>query len=221
MIPYPWFYTPGDTAPPSCCPHQAPFSIPAGAGPDKQIDADGTIRDVGGRLWGIGRVPDGIAWIDSGAGWFVAWHAQSPQDLSRLNPHPRVLLWRWVTGGDPSHRWRIPVLIAPDPHGGQPSPFLSALDRILGVGGWQEPPDLEPLQRALLALTRGERQHADTDENNAALMETVSGLIALGSWCDLTLAATQPAWITDQVCTRILRAGMGLPPDPALPEVLP
>lgn len=221
MNPAPFFFVPGaKPQAPACCPHHAPFRVAPGGGPNADLDSEGKPRDPGGFLYGIGaRIPDGVTWQKTAAGWYVAWNGQQPQDLARLNTHPRILAWRWIIGAELTHRWRVPILIAPEPkQQADLRVFTSALDRAFGPNGWEEPHDLEPLAQILFALSRDERVRPDIDANNMILVETAAALAGLGHWVDLPLISSRTGWFTDLVVTRILRASSGLEPDPALPE---
>lgn len=205
---YPVFYTPGPAAKrPACCRYLAPVHVGRGQGPDRVVDADGNPTDAGGYYWGNGTLNPDRDWQQSSAGWWVAWGNHLPQDLQRIDLHPRILRWRSVPGAEPSHLWTVPVLLGQDDHG----TFRPALDRVYGPQGWQEPDDLADLVGALLRIAAGDRLASeDPAENDAALLALFEQLVALGHHADLALLGTRPGWITDRVVTRFIRAALGL-----------
>lgn len=205
MSPYPLIYTPPGVARPACTPHRAAFAAKTGHGPDQ----------AGGTCWGDG-LPDPVlgTWHRSPASWWVYEDGTLPQHLQRIDRHPRIQRWAWIDGAIDGHRWLIPQFLTRDGN----RDLLLTVDRQLTADGWQVGEDLRPLIEALMAIEAGVPLRTTQDERNAAIIDLVMKIMALGSWSDRDLVIAL-GWFTEALAIRVLRVAMGLAP--VLPNDLP
>lgn len=193
---------------PECCPHLAAFGLKPGHGPDVAAGGPG-----GGTLFGgtLEDLPDGSTWTRSPAGWYVATCGHRPQDLLRLDRHPRVVTWARIDGALPGQGWQVPVLLTPageaDEHGYVADGYLSALDRIWDGTTYGTPQDLAALQEPLLALANGVSVGGTLEQRNAAMRELAIGLLTLGQWVDGDLLAAL-GWLSERLQVQAILAAM-------------
>lgn len=207
LSPTPLIYCPVGIPRPACCPHRAPVSLLPGKGPDAVttlVDGQEETTGGGGMIYGGSYDPltrDG--WRKTRAGWWVLLRNHKPQDLIRLQPHPRVRQWVTVQGARSDHQWQVPVLF--DLSGGR---IDSALDGIWDGEQWTAG-ELAPLQSQLLALINGVEQATPVDLSAALRDLAVQGL-AVGHFVDLDLMVVG-GWLSESLCltTVNVMAGRG------------
>lgn len=174
---------------------------------------DALVGDVDGICYGGPYETDGWDWKPSPAGWWLGTCGHRPQDLVRLEDHPRVIRWRTIPGAQPEHTWRVPVLLTPDPDGAAPA-YVSALDRVMTPQGWQAPEDLRPLQEWLLHLAHRQTSAGTMEERNARFIQGAVALLAVGQWVDFDLLATA-GWLSERLSLAIAFAAHDGAPDVA------
>ncbi len=184
LTPYPLIYCPKGVAKPSCCPHGAAVGLLAGHGPDavdRMEDGHQVTEGGGGLCYGGGYQPGSPGWTKTRGGWWVQLRGQRPQDLLRLQAHPRVQRWYTIPGAHPGQEWRIPALIEEGPNG-----WTSALDGIWD-GESYHGGDLAPLQTQLLAVVNDAAQTEEGDHPDALLAAIRAlgiAILAVGQWVD-------------------------------------
>lgn len=196
MTPYPLIFCPPDVAKPACCPHAGQVRQTSEGGPEK----------TGGTCWGGPFDPAGAQWIKSRAGWWLGLIGHKPQDLTRLESHPRVMRWRVIDGALDGHFWRVPVLLTPademPKHG-----YISALDRLWNGSEWTAPQDLAALQEPLLAIVHGIPLKMDLAERDAAIRGLAIGLLTVGHWIDHEFLA-MTGWLSESLILATIRAAL-------------
>lgn len=205
LTPYPLVYTPKGTPKPASCAHPAPMAVYDGRGADAVVAQDGTRSGGGGLCWGA-PFDETLPWVKTRAGWWTVLDGHLPQNTRRLVTHPRILRWIAITGAQPDHVWRVPVLLTPsvDIAG---TTWQSACDRLYNQDGWRDADDLAALQQPLLAIAQNVRQHQDEKANNAALTEIAISLLSLGHWIDADLLEAA-GWLSETMIFRILVAAI-------------
>lgn len=202
----PLIYCPKGVTRPACCPHRAPISLLPGKGPDAvttEVNGIEVTSGGGGMIYGAGYDPTTREkWRKTRGGWYVLMSNHKPQDLIRMQPHPRVRQWATVTGAQPDHHWQVPVLL--DLSGGHVS---SALDGVWDGEQWSAG-ELAPLQDQLRALIGGIEQPQQIDLP-AALRELTAQGLAIGHWVDLDLLA-HTGWLSESLCLSAVHAMAGL-----------
>jgi hypothetical protein len=205
LTPTPLIYCPIGIPRPACCPPRAPIAALKGKGPDAVttvIDGQEHTEGGGGTTYGGGYDPATKgAWRKTRAGWYVLLLNHRPQDLIRVQRHPRVREWVTIPGVRPDHQWQVPVLL--DLSDGQ---VTSALDGIWDGERWTGG-ELEPLQQALLALVNGIEQSSPVDLSAAVRDLAVQGL-ALGQHVDIDLLAVA-GWFSESLCLATISAMAG------------
>ncbi len=216
----PLIYCPVGIKRPACVPPgRAPIAQLSKVGPDTMttiVNGEEKIEGGGGAVYGGGYDPamrstwkktklrtekiDDNTTITHG-GWWVQLLNHRPQDLIRIQRHPRVRQWVTVPGVRADHQWQVPVLL--EIADGQ---VTSALDGIWDgeryTGG-----ELEPLQQELLALVNGVEQSAPVDLAAAVRDLAVQGLM-LGQYVDIDLLATA-GWLSESLCLATVSAMAG------------
>lgn len=202
----PLIYCPKEVKRPACVPQgRAPIALYDGKGPDAVTTVvDGKEQTVGGggTIYGSGYDPATRAtWKRTRAGWWVQLLNHRPQDLIRIQRHPRVRQWITIPGVRPDHQWQVPVLL--EIANGQVN---SALDGIWDGERWTGG-ELEPLQQELLALVNGVEQSSPVDLAVAVRELAVKGLM-LGQFVDLDLLAVA-GWLSESLCLATVTAMAG------------
>lgn len=203
---YPRIYVPLGVAKPACCAHLAGAGAMDGHGPDAVVAPDGTRSGGGGLTYGPRPwLPLDTTWRRTVAGWWIDLDGHRPQDLLRLEQHPRVLRWRTVPGVLAGQHWRIPVLLTPA-DGNPELGYLSAVDQVLGEHGWSAG-DLVDLQAPLLAIAAGVPLHQDPEVRNATILQLTIDLLAIGHWIDRTLLI-HTGWLTETLQMEVILAAI-------------
>lgn len=158
----PLIYCPADMKkPPACWPARSRIETVSGVGPDAvsttHPDGSVTVTGGGGGCYGGAFVPGATGWKKTRGGWWIQLLNHRPQDLIRVQRHPRVRQWATIQGVRPDHQWQVPVLL--DRSGGV---LTSALDGVWDGDRWSGG-ELEPLQQELLALIQGVDQGNPVD----------------------------------------------------------
>jgi len=203
LTPTPLIYCPVDIKRPACVPTgRAPIALLAGKGPDavtSLVNGQEVTTGGGGTIYGSGYDPTTReTWKRTRAGWWVQLLNHRPQDLIRIQRHPRVRQWITVPGVRPDHQWQVPVLL--EIADGQ---VTSALDGIWD-GERYTAGELEPLQQQLLALINGVEQSSPVDLAVAVRELAVQGLM-LGQFVDLDLLAVA-GWLSESLCLTTVQA---------------
>lgn len=201
----PLIYCPVGIDRPACCAHRAPIAQLRGKGPDAVATIVGdqqVITGGGGNMYGGGGyVADSKGWKKTPAGWWVQLLNHRPQDLIRLQRHPRVRTWATVPGAHIGHEWQVPVLLEVSD-----TSVTSALDGLWDgeryTGG-----DLEPLQQELLALISGVDQGSPVDIAAEVRRMAAQGL-GLGQHVDLDLLAVA-GWLSESLALATVSAMAG------------
>lgn len=206
--PWPRIYCPPGVARPACCPPGiAAVAVHPSHAPDVAHLPEDARAEVAGRTWGLcygGDPIPGQRWARTDAGWWAAVDGFTPQDVLRLERHPRVLRWRQVQGAHLDHWWSVPVILAPAGAAGQG--YVSALDRLVGPAGARiAGEDLAPLQETLLAIVNGVELGQTEAQRNDALEQLAIGLLAIGHWVDAPLLYAA-GWLSESVLVRIVVA---------------
>lgn len=182
LTPYPLIYCPKGVKKPACCPHEAVVGQFPGKGPDAvttMVDGKPVTKGGGGKCYGGGYDGDPTGWVKTRAGWWVLMAGRRPQDLIRLQAHPRVRRWVSMTGAQIDQVWQIPVLLEEGKRG-----WDSALDGIWD-GKRYHGGDLAPLQEQLLAVVRGVAGgRSDDDTLRAAVRSLAIAILGVGQWVD-------------------------------------
>lgn len=208
LTPFPLVYCPVGMPKPACCPHVAAVGLAPGRGPDAVTTIDDgkeTVTGGGGTCHGGGYQPGSQGWVKTPVGWWIQLRGHRPQDLVRLQPHPRVRRWVTIAGALTGHQWQIPVLIEPGPNG-----WVSALDGIWNGKEWAGG-DLADLQAAVLAVANGIPETPDAD-GNAIDRATEFRLLAIkllgiGQFSDEDLLVAT-GWLSESVMLgAVLAAG--------------
>ena len=203
MSPYPLIYCPlvdgKDIPKPACCARALPFRAKPGCGPDGS----------GGIIYGD-PLPDPVVapWIKTPAGWWVYHDGQKPQNLQRIDRHPRIQRWVWVDGADEGHRWLVPQLFVRDSN----DDLVMTIDRQMTATGWQVGDDLSPLIESLMSIEAGVPLHVDPEVRAARVIEVAIELLTLGSWVDRDLLIAL-GWFTEAVAVRVIRVALGMSPE--------
>ncbi len=124
-----------------------------GHGPDVAAGGPG-----GGLVYGGIYADQDTGWVRTDAGWWVNLGTTMPQHLWRPNTNPRIVRWAVIEGAQPEHRWRVPVLLTPEPSTGDDAPraYVSALERVWrGGAGWVDEPELADLADQVHAVCHG------------------------------------------------------------------
>lgn len=209
LSPTPLIYCPTGVTRPACCASRAAISLLPGKGPDavtELVDGQEQTTGGGGQMYG-GAGYDPLTrehWRQTRAGWWVLLRNHKPQDLIRLQPHPRVRQWVSVPGARSEHQWQVPVLF--DLSDGR---ITSALDGIWDGEQWTGG-ELAPLQSQLLALINGVHQDADLDVSAAVRDLAIAGL-AVGHHVDLDLLVVA-GWLSESLCLATINAMAGRVP---------
>ncbi len=101
MTPYPFIFCPPGVDKPACCAHMGQVRQTATGGPE----------GTGGVCWGGPYDPEAARWVKTAGGWYLGDAGHRPQDLVRLNTHPRVVKWHQIPGALEDQWWRVPVLL--------------------------------------------------------------------------------------------------------------
>lgn len=210
LTPLPLIYCPAGVKRPPCWPLLAPVGLLPAKGPDvvRTVATDGSevITGGGGTMFGGPYVDGSPGWRPTRGGWWVQLLNHKPQDLIRIQRHPRVRQWVTVPGVRPDHQWQVPVLL--DRSSGVLS---SALDGVWDGERWSGG-DLEPLQSQLLALINGVDQGGDTDLAAEVLRLALAGL-AVGHHTDADGDLIAVAgWLSESMQLAILNAMAGQAP---------
>lgn len=201
----PLIYCPVGIERPACCAHRAPIDLLRGKGPDAVTTVEHgqeVITGGGGKIYGSGYDPSTREkWRKTRAGWWVLLLNHKPQDLIRIQRHPRVRTWVTVPGAHVGHEWQVPVLLELSETG-----ITSALDGIWD-GERYTAGDLEALQQELLALIRGIDQGSEIDL--AAEVRRLAALgLGLGQHVDLDLLAVA-GWLSESLALATISAMAG------------
>lgn len=204
----PRWYCPVGVERPAHVPYPGGIALLPGVGPDVAADGEG-----GGTIYGGPFEPGEPGWTVTDAGWWVNLDGVAPQQLVRLETHPRILRWATVQGEHPDHWWRVPVLLTPQGQDAEGAPllFVSAVERVFrGADGWQPPSDLVELQHQLLAVAMDQGVgNRDADEM-AVLADLVAVILGLGHTVSLHELIVK-GWLTERVLLRVLIAAGDLP----------
>jgi hypothetical protein len=198
----PLIYCPKGIAKPACCAHGGAVGLLPGKGPDVSsvLEGDQLVTTGGGGLcYGGGWQPDAPGWTLTSGGWYVQLLGHRPQDLIRLQSHPRVRRWQTVVGAQPDQLWQIPVLLE---HGG--NGYTSALDGVWNGQAWTAG-ELADLQSQLLALVNGIGQGDPAFNMEQSLRDLAFALLAVGHWIDEPLLAVT-GWFSEQLLARTILA---------------
>jgi hypothetical protein len=208
LTPYPLIYCPKGITKPACCPHAAPTALLPGKGPDAVLLDDGQPDRTsgGGMCYGGGWQPNSPGWKKTRAGWYVQIGRHRPQDLIRLQPHPRVREWITIQGAQADHAWRIPLLLEQGDAG-----WTSALDGVWD-GEQYHGGDLAPVQEQLLAVVRDVVQGLESPELLAAIRSLAIQILAVAQWVDEDLLIAG-GFLSEMLALRAIvgAAGQGEP----------
>jgi hypothetical protein len=196
LTPYPLVYCPKGINKPACCPHTARVDLLPGKGPDavvSVVDNQQVTVGGGGTCWGGGYQPAAPGWKLTRGGWYVQIHGHKPQDLIRLQAHPRVREWTRIPGAQPDQAWQVPVLLEEDANHG----WTSAADGIWD-GERYDAGDLAPLQEQLMAVLRNITLGLDGPELLAAIRTLAIDLLRVGQWVDEDLLIAG-RWLSESV----------------------
>jgi hypothetical protein len=202
ITPYPPIYVPKGKAKPACCPHAGPVKLLNGYGPDAQVERSpkGEKRTGGGgQCWGGGFVDGDPGWVKTPAGWWVRLLGHRPQDLIRLQPHPRVRRWVEVPGASPDQAWQVPVLLE---RSGRL--LRSACDGIWNGKTWSAG-DLAGMQESVLAFYNGTPQGHGREDRNRRFRELAVSLLAVSHWIDIDLLVAA-GWLGEGLMMRTVVA---------------
>lgn len=206
LTPYPLIYCPKNVLKPACCPHVGHVDVLRGKGPDAVLLPDGQpdLESGGGKCYGGGWQPG--SWLKTRAGWYVQEGRHRPQDLIRLQPHPRVREWVTIQGAQPDHQWKIPLLLEQGESG-----WTSALDGVWD-GNEYHGGELAALQEQLLAVVRDVVQGLDTPELLAAIRDLAIKILGIAQWVDEDLLIVK-GFLSEMVALRAIvgAAGQGEP----------
>jgi hypothetical protein len=202
----PLIYCPVGVERPACCAHRHPIGLLPKKGPDAvttTVNGQEETTGGGGNIYGATGYDPALRskWRKTRAGWWALLTNQKPQDLIRMQRHPRVRTWSVVPGAHAGHEWQVPVLFEMSDSG-----ITSALDGLWDgeryTGG-----DLEPLQQELLALINGIDQGSPVDIAAEVRRLAAAGL-GLGQYVDLDLLALA-GWLSESLAlsTVIVMAG--------------
>ena len=198
----PLIYCPKNIPKPACCAHAGPVGLLPGKGPDavtEIIDGDQRTTGGGGLCYGGGWHPDAPGWIKTSGDYWVQLLGHRPQDVIRLQSHPRVRRWQSIQGAQHDHTWQIPVLLERGENG-----YTSALDGVWDGTGWTAG-ELAKLQSQLLALVNGIAQGDPAFNLEQSLRELAFALLAVGHWIDEPLLAVT-GWFSEQLLARTILA---------------
>lgn len=198
MFPARWYCPPGITRPahavtPIVC-RMTEIGGPPGAIP-------------GGMCYGGPIEPHETGWHQHPGGWWYCLRDASPMQMIRLDPHPRLVEWRTVAGADPSHLWRVPVLISPVFDEAEPERvvgFKSGLDRIWNGQGWDIPERISTLRQRLL-WTFQEIAGDRLNLTSAEAVDMAMGILAEGQLFDREEIITG-GWVSEVLVVRVLCA---------------
>ncbi len=174
----------------------------------RMTDTGGPVGAVpGGICYGGPIEPGEVGWHQHASGYWFDYRQASPLQLIRLDPHPRLIEWKTVAGADPTHLWRVPVLVSPTFDEFDPDTitgFKSSLDRIWDGKEWTLPADLVELRQRLLwtfAEIAGDRVTLDSGE----AVDMALGLLEQGQRFDRSeiIAA---GWVSEVLIVRSLCA---------------
>lgn len=165
----------------------------------------------GGTCYGGAVEPGEDGWKQHPAGghWYNYSEAV-PALLIRLDTSPRLVRWVEVTGANPSHTWRVPVLMEPvyGDDGETILLFKSALDRVWKCDAWDTPETLHDLQRRLMLVC-----HAlGTDKASLSSAEAVQAALDVlrqGHEFDEHEIVTE-GWVSEVLVIRTLVAACGM-----------
>lgn len=154
--------------------------------------------------------PEDTGWQQHPAGHWFTYEDASPALLIRLDANPRLVRWIEISGANPAHIWRVPVLLEPvyGEDGETPILFKSALDRIWTGGKWDTPTEILDLQRRLLLMC-----HAiGTDRTVVSSAEAVkTALDALSEGHEFDPAEVIKAgWVSEVLVLRTLIGTCGM-----------
>jgi hypothetical protein len=206
LSPTPLIYCPVGIKRPPCVPTgRAPVAQLPGKGPDAvttMVNGQEHTEGGGGTIYGGSYDPSlRGTWKKARAGWWVQLLNHKPQDLIRIQRHPRVRQWATIPGVRSDHQWQVPVLL--EIAEGQAT---SALDGIWDGERWTGG-ELEPLQQELLALVNGVEQAAPVDLASTVRDIAVKGL-ELGQHVDLDLLGVA-GWLGESMCLSAVAAMAG------------
>lgn len=162
----------------------------------------------GGTCYGGPLEPGELGWHQHADGHWFDLRGASPLQMIRLDPHPRLIEWRTVAGADPSHIWRVPVLVSPTFDEAEPdrvTGFKSSLDRVWNGQDWTLSQPLVDLRQRLLWTFQeiaGDRVNLDS----ADAVDMALSLLDQGQAFDRSeiIAA---GWVTEVLVVRVLCAG--------------
>lgn len=201
MRPVRWYCPPGVAKPahaiiPGAC-QCMPTGGPPGAVP-------------GGMCYGGAVEPEDTGWQQHPAGHWFTYEDACPAQLIRLDAHPRLLRWIEIAGADPSHIWRVPVLLEPvfGEDGETPILFKSALDRTWTGGAWEMPADILSLQRRLLVMCHALGTNRLTVSSADAVQTALDVLRHGHDFCDAELI--RAGWVSEVLVLRTLIATCGM-----------
>jgi len=127
-----------------------------------------------------------------------------------MDPNPRMVRWVEVCGADPSHIWRVPVLMEPvyGDDGESILLFKSALDRVWTGNSWDTPEAVGDLQRRLMLVC-----HAlGTNTANLSSAEAVQAMLDVlrqgHEFDQQEIIAAK--WISEVLVVRTLVAACGM-----------
>ena len=206
LTPTPLIYCPTGIDRPACCAHRAPIDLLRGKGPDAVatiVNGQEVITGGGGKIYGASGYDPATRekWRKTRAGWWLLLLNHKPQDLIRLQAHPRVRRWAPLVGAQPEHTWHIPILLEPTRLG-----WMSALDGIWDGESWSAG-ELARLQEPLLAIANGVQQ-GDDATREADFRRLAIDLLALGHLVDedLLIAA---GWLSESLMLRVVLTAAG------------
>lgn len=164
----------------------------------------------GGTCYGGPVEPDEPGWQQHQAGHWFNYTEAVPALLLRMDPNPRMVRWVEVAGADPSHTWRVPVLMEPvyGEDGETILLFKSALDRVWTGTTWDTPEAVSDLQRRLMLVC-----HAlGTNQANLTSVEAVQATLDVlrqGHEFD-PQEIIAAGWVSEVLVVRVLVAACGL-----------
>lgn len=201
MRPIRWYCPPGIAKPahaiiPGFC-QCLPTGGPPGAVP-------------GGICYGGAIEPDeGLGWYQHPAGHWFNFQGSAPALLIRLDTNPRLVRWVEVAGADPTHIWRVPVLLDPV-YGddGEISLFKSALDRIWTGDVWNATESVQELQRRLMMACHALGTDRATLTSSEAVQTALDVLRQGHEFDPAEIVAS--GWVSEVLVVRTLIAACGL-----------
>lgn len=209
LTPYPLIYCPKGINKPACCPHVAIMELFAGKGPDAVttlVNGQEITEGGGGRCYGGGYQVGSPGWTKTKAGWWVQLRGHRPQDLIRLQPHPRVRRWVQIPGAQTDHLWQVPVLIEEGGTG-----WTSSLDGVWD-GDEFHGGELADLQTQLLAVVRGVAHDHDASDLQKAIRELAVSILCVGQWVDEDLVIAGK-FLSESVMLGAITAACGRSPE--------